>query len=191
MKPAQPSLFEPDPWLPTGFSYRPDLLSAPQERALVQAMADLPFKEFEFRGFLGKRRVVSYGWRYIYNGGGLQQSDDMPAFLLSLRRQAAEFGGMAAEQFQQALVTEYRPGAAIGWHKDRSVFGEVVGISLLSACNFRLRRRAGTGWERAALKVEPRSIYLLQGPARSEWEHSIPAGDELRYSITFRNFRAA
>jgi alkylated DNA repair dioxygenase AlkB len=66
-----------------------------------------------------------------------------------------------------------------------------VGISLLSACNFRLRRRAGTGWERAALKVEPRSIYLLQGPARSQWEHSIPAGDELRYSVTFRNFRAA
>jgi alkylated DNA repair dioxygenase AlkB len=184
-------VFEPVPRLPTGFSYRPDLLSAAQECALVQAMADLPFKEFEFRGFLGKRRVVSYGWRYDYHGGGLQQSDDMPAFLLSLRRQAAEFAGMAAEQFQQALVTEYRPGAAIGWHKDRSVFGEVVGISLLSACNFRLRRRAGTGWERAALKVEPRSIYLLQGPARSEWEHSIPAGDELRYSITFRNFRAA
>jgi alkylated DNA repair dioxygenase AlkB len=37
----------------------------------------------------------------------------MPAFLLSLRRQAAEFAGMTAEQFQQALVTEYRPGAAI------------------------------------------------------------------------------
>ncbi|HEY2226868.1 MAG TPA: alpha-ketoglutarate-dependent dioxygenase AlkB [Xanthobacteraceae bacterium] len=191
MKHTQPSLFEPVPRLPTGFNYRPDLLSADEERALVRAMTDLPFKEFEFRGFLGKRRVVSYGWRYDYNGGGLQQSDGVPAFLLPLRRQAAEFAGMAAEQFQQALVTEYRPGATIGWHKDRSVFGEVVGISLLSACNFRLRRRAGTGWERAALKVEPRSIYLLQGPARSEWEHSIPAGGELRYSVTFRNFRAA
>jgi alkylated DNA repair dioxygenase AlkB len=190
MKHAQPSLFEPVPRLPAGFNYRPDLLSADEERALVQAMTDLPFKEFAFRGFLGKRRVVSYGWRYDYNGGGLRKSDDMPAFLLPLRQTAAEFAGLAAEQFQQALVTEYRPGATIGWHKDRPVFGEVVGISLLSACNFRLRRRAGTGWERAALMVEPRSIYLLQGPARSEWEHSIPAGDALRYSVTFRNFRA-
>jgi alkylated DNA repair dioxygenase AlkB len=191
MKHAQPSLFEPVPRLPAGFSYRPELLSAGEERALVQAMAGLPFKEFAFRGYLGKRRVVSYGWRYDYNGAGLQKSDGMPAFLLPLRRQAAEFAGLAAEQFQQALVTEYRPGATIGWHKDRSVFGEVVGISLLAACNFRFRRRAGTGWERATLMVEPRSIYLLQGPARSEWEHSIPAGDALRYSITFRNFRAA
>jgi alkylated DNA repair dioxygenase AlkB len=191
MKHAQPSLFEPVPRLPAGFSYRPDFLSADEERALVQAMTDLPFKEFEFRGFLGKRRVVSYGWRYDYNGGGLQKSNDMPAFLSRLRRTAAEFAGLTAEEFQQALVTEYRPGAAIGWHKDRSVFGEVVGISLLSACNFRFRRRAGSGWERAALAVEPRSIYLLQGPARSEWEHSIPAVDALRYSVTFRNFRAA
>jgi alkylated DNA repair dioxygenase AlkB len=190
MKHAQPSLFEAPPRLPAGFNYRPDLLSADEERALVRAMTDLPFKEFEFRGFLGKRRVVSFGWRYDYNGGGLQKSSDMPAFLLPLRRKAAEFTGLAADRFQQALVTEYRPGATIGWHKDRSVFGEVAGISLLSACNFRFRRRAGTGWERAALKVEPRSIYLLQGPARSEWEHSIPAGDELRYSVTFRNFRS-
>ena len=30
---------------------------------------------------------------------------------------------MAATAFQQALLTEYAPGAAIGWHKDRSVFG--------------------------------------------------------------------
>jgi alkylated DNA repair dioxygenase AlkB len=191
MKPAQRSLLEPVPRLPAGFNYRPDLLSAEEERTLVQAMNHLPFKEFEFRGFLGKRRVVSYGWRYDYNGGGLQKSHDMPAFLLPLRRKAAEFAGLTAEQFQQALVTEYRPGATIGWHKDRSVFGEVVGISLLSACNFRFRRRAGTGWERAALEVEPRSIYLLQGSARSEWEHSIPAGEELRYSVTFRNFRSA
>jgi alkylated DNA repair dioxygenase AlkB len=34
-----------------------------------------------------------------------------------------------------------------------------------------------------------RSAYLLRGPSRTEWEHSIPAVDELRYSITFRNLR--
>jgi alkylated DNA repair dioxygenase AlkB len=91
---------------------------------------------------------------------------------------------------QQVLLTEYRPGVQIGWHKDRSVFGEVVGISLLSACTFRLRRKLGGQWERASIIVEPRSAYLLAGPSRTEWEHSIPGVPELRYSITFRNFKA-
>ena len=87
------------------------------------------------------------------------------------------------------LLTQYPPGAAIGWHKDRSVFGQVVGISLLSACTFRFRQQAGQKWERCSLIVEPRSAYLLDGPARTTWEHSIPAVEALRFSVTFRNLR--
>jgi alkylated DNA repair dioxygenase AlkB len=89
---------------------------------------------------------------------------------------------------EQVLITEYKPGAAIGWHKDRSVFGDVVGISPLSPCTFRRRRKTGRRWERRNLTAEPRSAYLLRGPSRTEWEHGIPAVDILRYSITFRNF---
>jgi alkylated DNA repair dioxygenase AlkB len=37
--------------------------------------------------------------------------------------------------------------------------------------------------------VAPRSAYLLRGPARFDWEHSIPPLDRLRYSVTFRTFR--
>jgi alkylated DNA repair dioxygenase AlkB len=44
--------------------------------------------------------------------------------------------------------------------------------------------------ERYSLTAEPRSAYLLRGPSRTEWEHSIPAVDSLRYSITFRSLRA-
>jgi alkylated DNA repair dioxygenase AlkB len=115
----------------------------------------------------------------------------MPPFLLSLRGVAAGFGGMEPAQLQQALVTEYEAGAAIGWHRDKAIFGEVIGISLLSSCRFRLRRKVGLKWERVSLTVEPRSAYLLSGPARTEWEHSIPEVDALRYSVTFRNFRNA
>jgi alkylated DNA repair dioxygenase AlkB len=71
------------------------------------------------------------------------------------------------------------------------MFGEAVGISLVSPCLFRLRRRISITWERTSLTVEPRSAYLLQGPSRSEWEHSILAFDRLRYSITFRNFKSS
>jgi len=89
------------------------------------------------------------------------------------------------------LLTEYEPGASIGWHKDRSLFGEVVGISLLSSCILRLRRKAGDTWERRSFEAEPRSAYLLAGPSREEWQHSIPAVSALRYSITIRNFKEA
>jgi alkylated DNA repair dioxygenase AlkB len=190
MRTAQPSLFEPRPSLPAGFKYRTDLLTAAEEQELLAAFAGLPFREFEFQGYLGKRRVVSFGWRYDFNDRELRKGDDLPAFLLPCRERAAQFAGIRSADLQQVLLTEYSAGAGIGWHKDKAMFGEVVGISLASPCVFRLRRKTGTTWQRAWIVAEPRSAYLLQGPARSEWEHSIPAVDRLRYSITFRNFKA-
>src|SRR5262245_47208620 len=134
---SQLNLFARPDALPEGFRYAPDLISSAQETSLVEALADLPFKEFEFQGFLGKRRVVSYGWKYDFNTRELHRGGDMPGFLFPLREQAASFAGMPASAFQQVLLTEYRPGAAIGWHKDKALFGEVIGISLLSPCSFR------------------------------------------------------
>jgi alkylated DNA repair dioxygenase AlkB len=177
--------------LPEGFKYQPDIISPDEEESLLQRVRVLPFKDFEFQGFVGKRRVVSYGWQYDFNDRRLRKTDDIPLWLLPLRETAAEFGGLAPEQLQQALVTEYDRGAAIGWHRDKAVFGDVIGISLLSSARFRLRRKLGTSWERASLTIDPRSAYLLRGPSRTEWEHSIPGVDALRYSITFRNFREA
>ena len=185
----EPSLFDTTPALPEGFRYAPDFLSPDEERALVTQLETLPFKGFEFQGFVGNRRVVSFGWRYDFNERQLQKADDMPPFLLPLRERAAGFAGLAASGFQHVLVTEYAPGAGIGWHRDKAVFDEVVGISLGSPCRFRFRRKQGTKWERAAVELLPRSAYLLKGPSRTEWEHSIPEMDRLRYSITFRNFR--
>ncbi len=190
MQAAQPDLFRASASVPEGFAYRPDFLAPAEDRELVERFAGLPFKEFEFHGYLGKRRVLSFGWKYDFGARALRQADDMPAYLLPLRERAAAFAGIAPLELQQVLLTEYSPGAGIGWHRDKAVFGEVVGISLVSPCVFRLRRNSGSGWERASIVAEPRSAYLLRGPARSEWEHSIPAVDSLRYSITFRNVRS-
>jgi alkylated DNA repair dioxygenase AlkB len=179
-------LFDTDVGLPEGLRYRAELLAPDEEVTLVSMLEGLPFREFEFHGFFGKRRVLSFGWRYDFNGGGLQQAEAIPAFLLPMRERAAAFAELPASRLAHVLLTEYRPGAAIGWHKDRSVFGDVVGVSLLSAAALRMRCKSGRGWRRALLKLQPRSAYLLRGPARTQWEHSIPAVAHLRYSITFR-----
>jgi alkylated DNA repair dioxygenase AlkB len=189
MRRKQLTLLEAGPALPEGFKYQTDLISPADERVLLEQVRELPFKEFEFQGFIGKRRTVFYGWHYDFNVRTLQKAEDIPSFLLSLRETAASFAGMPPEQLQQVLVTEYDAGASIGWHRDKKVFGEVIGISLLSPCRFRFRRKVGSSWERVSLTAEPRSAYLLRGPSRTEWEHSIPAVDALRYSITYRNLR--
>lgn len=174
---------------PEGFRYQGDVLSVNEETQLVHDIRDLPFKEFEFQGFTGKRRTVSFGWRYDFNNHALHKTEDIPEFLKAIREKAAAFAGMSADKLQQVLIIEYRDGAGIGWHKDRPVFGDVIGFSLMSPCNFRLRRPQGDKWERVSLIAEPRSAYLLRGASRWEWEHSIPGVETLRYSITFRNFR--
>jgi alkylated DNA repair dioxygenase AlkB len=182
----QEDLFDAADSLPEGLRYAPNALTPAREEALVVRLGHLPFKEFEFHGFLGKRRVVSFGYRYDFNGGGLRETEPIPDFLLPAREIAARFAGLDPAAMQHAHLIEYQPGASIGWHKDRPDFEDVVGLSLLSPCKFRLRRKAGNKWERRVFTAEPRSVYLLRGPARHDWEHSIPAMPTLRYSITFR-----
>jgi alkylated DNA repair dioxygenase AlkB len=175
---------------PEGFSYQAEVLPLDEEQELVAHIQELPLKEFEFHGYVGKRRTLSYGWHYDFTEARLRPTDEIPPFLHKARERAAVFAGITAEDLPHALVTEYSPGTTIGWHRDKGVFDDVVGISLLSSCTFRLRRKTATAWERYSLTVEARSAYLLRGAARTEWEHSIPAVNALRYSITFRSLRS-
>jgi alkylated DNA repair dioxygenase AlkB len=182
----QIELFPPERILPDGFRYQPELISPEAERRLVAAIRDLPLQPFEFHAHTGKRRVVSFGHHYDFSHESLRPTTEIPAFLQDLGRAAADFARLPPAALAHALVTEYAAGAGIGWHRDKAVFGQVIGISLLSSCRLRLRRRAGATWERVAVAAEPRSAYLLSGPARDEWEHSIPEVETLRYSVTFR-----
>ena len=180
----------PDPpVMPDGFRYQAGVIGVDEERALVRDIGQLPFREFEFHGYTGKRRTVSFGWQYDFGASTLRKVDDIPPFLRRLRETAASFAGLEPAALQHVLVTEYGAGAGIGWHRDKAVFGDVIGFSLLAPCVFRLRRQVGSGWSRASITAEPRSAYLLRGPSRTVWEHSIPPVDALRYSLTFRNLR--
>jgi alkylated DNA repair dioxygenase AlkB len=183
---AQQDLFAPDPAWPAGFAYQADLIAPADEAALLRNVEALSFQPFDFRGFLAKRHVAWFGWRYDYAGGQLRDSAPIPSFLLPLRARAAAFAGVKPESLQQVLINQYAPGAGIGWHRDKQMFGDVIAVSLAAPCTLRLRRKQGNGWERTSVHVQPRSAYLLRGEARWDWQHSIPPVDELRYSVTFR-----
>jgi alkylated DNA repair dioxygenase AlkB len=177
---------EQNPSTPAGFRYRENVITAVEEATLVAALQELDLKAFEFQGHLANRRVISFGLRYDYSRRKVEPASEFPSFLNELRVKAAEFAGRSANEFRQAGVNEYGPGAGIGWHKDKAQFGIVVGVSLLAPATMRFRRAQRHGWDRVSQTVAPRSIYLLSGEARTEWEHSIPPLDELRYSVTFR-----
>jgi alkylated DNA repair dioxygenase AlkB len=186
---SQIDLFGASPALPEGLVYREDFIGRAEEAALIDQLAALPFRPFEFQGFLGKRETVSFGWSYRFDGSGLAPAEPIPDWLLPLRAHAAAFAGVADEAIEHALLIRYGEGAGLGWHRDRPVFDDVVGISLLAPAPLRFRRKAGAKWERFTLEVEPRSAYLLRGEARSIWEHSIPPVETLRYSVTFRTMK--
>jgi alkylated DNA repair protein (DNA oxidative demethylase) len=183
------SLFDDLKPLPEGFLYRPDFITAEEERALLETIAALEFHQVQMRGVIARRRVIQYGWKYKFDRTRLTPGPSLPEFLLPLRDRAAALAAVAPDALSEALLTEYQPGAPIGWHRDAPGFGIVIGISLRAPCRFRFRRRAGRDVERITLTLEPRSIYVLAGAARTEWEHSIPEVDTLRYSITFRTLR--
>jgi alkylated DNA repair dioxygenase AlkB len=189
----QPSLFDlplapRGPW-PEGFRYQPELITADEERALVRQFEDLDFKPYEHLGYLGNRRIASFGWRRDAGGVMAETGQALPDVLASLLDKVATFTGLAKDSFRHALISEYAPGAGIGWHRDRPPAVAIAGVSLLSPCAFRLRRKTGDRWERASIIAAPRSAYLMSGSSRRDWQHSIPEVEALRYSVTFRAVR--
>ena len=169
-----------------GLDYRDDFISPAQEGDLLDRLGALDLAPFRFHGWTGNRKTQSFGWRYDFDDASFTPADPLPDWLLPLRSKVAAFAGVAPDQFVHVLLARYDPAAGIGWHRDRTVFEQVVGISLGSAAKLRFRRRKTGGFDRASLTVEPRSAYLLSGEARHEWEHSIAPGELLRLSITFR-----
>ena len=188
MAKPQFDFFGGGPKYPEGFKYQEEIITPAHEQDLIGHIKELPLREFEFHGFTGKRRVKSFGWHYDFGAEALTKTEDIPSWVLPLRDAVAGFAGIPSDDIQHVLMTEY-DHAGIGWHRDKATFGDVIGVSLLAPCTFRLRRKVGGSWERVSLEAEPRSVYLMRGPSRTEWEHSIPTVEGVRYSITFRTLR--
>lgn len=189
----QPDLFgAPAPALPEGMRYEEDFLPAADEAALIDRIERLPLAPMQYQQYEALRRVVSYGGKYDFSRQRLEAAEPIPAWLHPLRERAAGWIGVAPSDFTQALVAEYRPGTPLGWHRDVPDFEDIVGVSLGNEAVMRFRpyphekgRREGV----VKLTVAPRSIYLLRGPARWNWQHSVAPAKALRYSITLRTAR--
>jgi alkylated DNA repair dioxygenase AlkB len=180
------------PALPPGMRYEPEFLSPEEERHWIAFAQSLPLKEMNYKGFIAKRRVLSFGGKYDYVANKLGQGPAIPSGLAPLRDKAAAWLGIAPDAFTHVLVAEYREGTPLGWHRDVPDFEDVVGVSLLSEAVMRFRPYPPDAPKKAdilKLTVQPRSIYLLHGPARWDWQHSVAATKQLRYSITFRTPR--
>jgi alkylated DNA repair dioxygenase AlkB len=169
-----------------GLDYRAGFISSAEEAALIERLETMDLAPFRFQGWTGNRKTQSFGWRYDFDDASFRPAEPIPAWLEPLRDKAAEFAGVPPGEIAHALLARYDPGAGIGWHKDRSVFEQVVGVSLGSPATLRFRQRTPGGFRRFNLPVEPRSAYLLRGEARHAWEHRILPGETIRFSITFR-----
>jgi alkylated DNA repair dioxygenase AlkB len=190
-----PSLFEAPAKVPDGFLYHQDFLSEAEERELIREIQKVQLAPFKYYQFTGKRRTASFGWQYEFGDREITEGPELPTFLLPIRSRAGALFNIDPHRLAQTSIIEYSTGSPIGWHRDIPHFGVVVGISLGAACRMRFRKyrprpKNLTPDEQASIELEPRSIYLMSGPSREWWQHSIPPVKKLRYSIVMRTLRA-
>jgi len=183
---------------PGGLAYAAELITPADEKRLIEAIRELPLLEARYKDYTARRRIVSYGSAYDFESNERRAAPSIPQFLLPLRVRVARWAGVPERRFEHALVSEYRRGTRLGWHRDVPDFDIIAGVSLGAACRMRFRPyppshgppfgvRAAPG--PLDLALEPRSAYLLRDAVRWGWQHSIAPTESLRYSITFRTLR--
>jgi alkylated DNA repair dioxygenase AlkB len=187
---SQANLFAPV--LAPGLIYRSDFIDRDAESALLEHIRALPLREAQYRQYTARRRTVNFGFSYDFQHLEAKAAPPIPQFLAPLRERAAQWAGVASQDFVQALIAQYTPGTPLGWHRDVPDFEDIVGISLLGNAVMRLRPYPPDAPKKAdvlRIALPPRSIYLLRGAARWAWQHGVAPAKQLRYSITLRTPR--
>ncbi len=184
----QAKLFDLPENLPNGLIYRPHFLSEDEEEILIIYLENLELKHAHLGEYTTKRKIKNFGWGYDFDNKKFIPGPPLPPFLSLLQRRIAKWIDIPARYIVEALVTEYTPGTAIGWHRDTEAFGLVIGISLGGWCRIRFRPLEDIKNQKKIinLDLEPRSAYIMQKKIRWDFQHSIPPTKTHRYSITFR-----
>jgi DNA oxidative demethylase len=175
--------------LPPGLIFLPEFLTSTEEHDLLGMIRAIEFRTLQMHGVTAKRRIKQFGLHYAFESYRLTPTDPIPADFIIIGARSAELAGIDPSAWAEVLVTEYPAGAGIGWHRDAPAFGIVAGVSLLGSCRMRFQTGAGATRVTRAIELPPRSLYLLTGEVRTNWQHMIPPTRESRYSITFRTLR--
>ena len=176
-----------------GLRYQPDFFSADEEASLLEIIGSLPLHAAQYKEYVARRRVVSFGGSFDYDENVLRPGAPLDARLVPLRDRVAVWLGVIPESLVHALVAEYTLGTPLGWHRDVPDFETIAGVSLGSAAVLRFRPYPPTqpnAREVLQLEVSPRSIYKMTGAARWDWQRCVPPVKALRWSITFRTRRS-
>lgn len=192
---AQQTLFDVGAELPNGLIYRPDFITQSEEEVLLAYLSNLPLTHPLYKdAYEAKRRHMGFGWGWDSKNKKLLQGAELPSFLQGLQRKIGKWLAIEPTRVAEALVNEYTPGSAIGWHVDNEGFEKIIGISLCGWARMRFRplRRVHERQraEVVTIDLEPRSAYIMQGDVRWHWQHSVAPVEALRYSITFRTLPA-
>ena len=186
------TLFDIPPELPEGFTYIEEFLTKDEEESLYQEILKIDLHNMIFQGIEAKRKTASFGYDYSFDKRQLSKGKEIPGSFSSLIQRVGDKFEVKVEDFAELLVTEYPVGSVINWHRDAPPFDMIAGISLMSDCIFKLRPHDKAKQNRSSIisfPVQRRSLYLMQGPARSEWQHSIAPVKQVRYSITLRTLK--
>jgi alkylated DNA repair dioxygenase AlkB len=192
---SQASLFDTEETaFPPGMRFEPDWLGVDEEAALIDAVRTLALREAQYKQYTARRRVASFGGKFDYDNNRLLPAPPIPPAFEPLRERVSRWLGVAPALFSQMLVAEYAPGTPLGWHRDVPDFESIVGVSLLGHGEMRFRPwppTAGRPADLRSLQLPPCSAYVLEGPARWQWQHSIVPTRALRYSISLRTARGS
>ena len=136
--------------------------------------------------------MISFGQGWSFTEQQLKKGNDIPSEFEFLVARIADQLKIKTSAITQFLITEYPVGSVINWHRDAPPFDTIAGVSLLSDCIFKLRPHDKLKQTRGAtisLPVQRRSLYTMQGSAKSEWQHCTAPLERVRYSLTFRTLR--
>lgn len=186
------TLFPIEPQYPEGFSYSPEFLTKEEELELVNEISKIELNNFSFQGYTANRKTASFGYDYSFENRKLTKGKNIPAAFSYLLEKVGNQISISPDKFAELLIIEYPEGSVINWHRDAPPFDIIAGISLLNDCKFRLRPQEKEKQNRSSIvsfPVKQRSLYVMQGAARSEWQHSIAPVKQVRYSITLRTLK--
>lgn len=151
-----------------GLTYKLDFLSQAEENELV-GIIDREGWSDELR-----RRVQHYGWRYDYGARRVDPTmykGPLPGWAAAIAERLFR-EGLVPHMPDQVIVNEYVGNQGISRHVDsRSSFADGIAmVSLLESWEMVFQR----GRQKRPLRLDKRSVVVMQGESRYDWTHEIP-----------------